>query len=78
MNMTNLKVGDTGSIVTPYYPKSYPGRTECEWNLESENGTVIEATIFDLLTQPWFFTYFDYVMISKTGDYQKVEKYEKF
>lgn len=42
--------------------------------LKGVNGTQIEVTFFDLYTQPWFFTYFDYVMVAKDGDYKRVDK----
>jgi len=74
VNKTGLKVGDAGVVTTPYYPRNYPGRTSCEWNLQGVEGTQIEATVFDLFVQPWFFTYFDYVMIAKNGDYKKVDR----
>ncbi|OXA51762.1 Chymotrypsin BI [Folsomia candida] len=73
-NKTDLQLGDYGVIKTPNYPRNYPGRSSCQWYLESPPNTKIEATIFDLYTQPWFFTYFDYVMITRDGNFSKVDR----
>ncbi|CAG7819236.1 unnamed protein product, partial [Allacma fusca] len=73
-NQTDLALGEVGTITSPNYPENYPGGQLCQWYLESIPGTRIEATFFDLVTQPWFFTYFDYLMISKSGNFSKVDR----
>ena len=33
-NKTDLKLGDYGSVSSPNYPRNYPARLSCEWQLE--------------------------------------------
>jgi len=73
MNITGLKGSDYGNITSPLYPEEYPPSTECLWTIESEPGTTIDATFFDFITQPWFFVYFDSVVVSKDGGFTKVD-----
>ena len=46
--------------------------------MQSAPGTKIEATFFDVVTQPWFFTYFDYIMIAKDGNFSEVDRWELY
>ncbi|CAL8072235.1 unnamed protein product [Orchesella dallaii] len=74
VNRTDLRAGDFGIILTPNYPRSYPSNQACQWYLETEPGTRIETTVFDLYTQPWFFTYFDYVQFTTDGNFTNAER----
>jgi chymotrypsin len=73
-NRTDLKLGDFGTITSPNYPRNYPARVSCEWMIEGPPGTRIQAVLFDSVTQPWFFAYFDYVMIAKNGNFSNVDR----
>ncbi|XP_021948461.1 ovochymase-1 [Folsomia candida] len=71
----NLTEGAFGTITSPNYPEHYPSGLHCEWVIESIPGTVIETTFFDVVTQPWLFSFSDYVLVSPTG---KWDSYRRF
>jgi len=71
----NLTEGQFGTIRSPNYPDTYSSNLRCEWVIESIPGTVVEATFFDAVTQPWLFSFTDYVLVSTTG---KWDNYRRF
>lgn len=70
----DLKPGDYGVIQTPNYPENYPAGRSCQWYLQCDEDSRIEVTVFDLYTQPWLFTYFDYVQFSTDGNMTNAER----
>ncbi len=46
--------------------------------LQTDEDNRIELTVFDLFTQPWFFTYFDYVQFSTSGNFRNAERYTEW
>lgn len=42
---------------------------------QSAPGTVIEITLFDSVTQPWLFTFFDYIKVSLDGNFTRFHRY---
>jgi hypothetical protein len=61
--------------MSPKYPDDYPPSTVCEWSLTAPEGSIIQATIYDIDTQAWFLNYFDSVSISKDGQFYMVDNY---
>lgn len=70
-----MEMWEYGVIQTPNYPEDYPADTSCEWILEGPPGSRIQATIFDLETQSWFLGYYDYVALSRDGNFEKVDQF---
>ncbi|ODN01679.1 Chymotrypsin BI [Orchesella cincta] len=71
----NLTKGAFGTITSPNYPRRYQPDLQCEWILESVPGTVIEATFFDSVTQPWLFGFYDYIKVSLDGNWTQFHRF---
>ncbi|CAL8083040.1 unnamed protein product [Orchesella dallaii] len=71
----NLTKGSFGTITSPNYPRRYHPDLQCEWILESAPGTVIEATFFDSVTQPWLFGFYDYIKVSLDGNWTQFNRF---
>lgn len=62
--LVDLKVGSTGVITTPNYPRNYPSKAKCVWWLKSEPKSIISITCDDAETEECEGGFLDYALVS--------------